>query len=195
MSFPHADPKRYEGLRSHVERHLGPVTHGQSSQRPDGRNRGFALGFHTHPRQRMVSAVTTGVRFQQVDASLPQEFVVSAVPEHEDEAGYLAHVIASEAIERQRGYAYGGGYVNAEPLIPGTGIAFLLAAPHPFADEEFDLYHDDRSEPALRFVTLLPCTLGEFEFVREHDDEPAALYDVWESRETDILDLYRASAV
>ncbi|MGK3208465.1 hypothetical protein ABFJ78_45575 [Amycolatopsis sp. MEPSY49] len=135
------------------------------------------------------------MRFQQIDASLPQEFVVSAVPEHVDEAGYLAHVIAGEAIGRRRGYAYGGGYVNAEPLIPGTGIAFLLAAPHPFAGEEFDLYRDDRGEPALRFITLLPCTLDEFTFVREHDGDPAALFDVWESRETDILDLYRESAV
>ncbi|NBH12572.1 hypothetical protein [Amycolatopsis sp. SID8362] len=195
MTYPHADPSRFDGLLPHVERHLGPVTHGQGPGLPDGGNRGFAIGFHAHPRLRMVSAATTGVRFQRVDAPLPQEYVVSAAPEHEEEAGYLAHVIASGVIERARGYPYGGGYLNAEPLIPGTGVAFLLAAAHPFADAEFDLYRDERGEPALQLVTLLPCTRAEFEFVHAHDEDPEVLFDRWRDRDTDILDLYRASAV
>ncbi|UOX90919.1 suppressor of fused domain protein [Amycolatopsis sp. FBCC-B4732] len=195
MSYPHADPSRFDGLLPHVEHHLGPVTHGQGAQLPGGGNRGFAIGFHGHPTVRMISAATTGVRFQRVAAPLPQEYVVSALPDHEDEAGYLAHVIAREAIERQRGYAYGSGYVNAEPLIPGTGIAFLLAAPHPFADAEFDVYRDDQGEPALQLVTLLPCTRAEFEYVHAHDDDPDVLFDRWRDRDTDILDLYRKSAV
>jgi hypothetical protein len=193
MSYPHADPRRFEGLLSHIEYYLGPVTHGEG---PDvaGGNRGFSIGFHAHPEYQMISAVTTGVRFQQVSAELPQEFVLSALPDHEKEAAYLVHVVAERVVQSGQGHEYGGGYVNAEPLVPGTNIEVLLAFQHPFADEGFDLYYD-RGEPALRFVTLIPATRPEFDWLRDHDDDAEALLDLWESRETDLLDVHRPSAV
>ena len=195
VSNPHTQPGRYEGLLSHTERYLGPVTHGQGPNGADGRNRGFAIGFHAHPEYPMVSAATTGVRFQHVSALLPEEFVISALPGQEDEAGYLLHVVADRVVRGGTGYEYGGGYVNAEPLIPGTGIEFLLASPHPFVDDGFDVYCDDQGEPALQFITLIPATRAEFDFVRERDNDADELLRLWESRDTDLLDIYRNSAV
>ncbi|GLY81616.1 suppressor of fused domain protein [Actinoallomurus iriomotensis] len=192
MSYPHADPRRYEGLLAHAERHLGPVVRGEGPT-IDGRNRGFSIGFHEHPSYAMVSVATTGVRFQKVTGPCPGEFVVSARPGQEQEAAYLLHVVADRAVRSGKGYEYGGGYVNAEPLIPGTAIEFLLASPHPYVDEAFDLFYDD-DELALRYITLIPATRAEFELVREHGDDEA-LRDLWESRATDLLDVYRTSAV
>lgn len=142
----------------------------------------------------MVSAATTGVRFQDVSAPLPQEYVVSAQPDQSDEAGYLVHVGASQVVQTGRGYIYGQGYLNAEPLIPGTNIEFLLAWPHPFLDKDFDTYRDDGGDPALQFITLIPATRAEFEHIRDHDS-PIALLELWESRDTSLLDLHRASAI
>lgn len=143
----------------------------------------------------MLSAVTSGVRFQQVTALLPEEFVVSALPDQEFEASYLVHVVAERAISNGQGYEYGGGYVNAEPLIPGTSIEFLLAWPHAFVDEEFDVYRDDDGTAALQYITLIPATRAEFELVHEHNDDPQQLVELWESRDTNLLDLYRTSAI
>jgi hypothetical protein len=194
VSFPHSDPRRYEGLLAHTERHLGPVTHAQGPDAVGGRNRGFAIGFYAHPRYRMVSAATTGVRFQNITALLPQEFVVSVLPGQESEAGYLLHVVTERVVQSGTGHEYGGGYVNAGPLIPGTHIEFLLASHHPFVEDGFDVYHDDRGEPALRFITLIPATRAEFELHREHGDDSDALLELWESEDTELLDVYRASA-
>ncbi|WP_040791553.1 suppressor of fused domain protein [Nocardia paucivorans] len=188
-----ADPNRYAGLLAHTEHYLGSVTP-DAEPKTGGRNRGFTIGFHTHPRFGMVSAVTTGVRFRNLTTDLPQEFVVSALPEQRDEAAYLLHVVADRVVVGGRGYEYGGGYINIEPLIPGSGIEFLLAWTHPYTDDGFDLYRDEHDEPALRYITLIPATRAEFEFARDRDD-PLPLLELWESHETLLLDIYRPSAI
>lgn len=142
----------------------------------------------------MVSAATTGVRFQRVEAVLPVECVVSALPEQEDEAAYLVHVGAARVIENGRGYAYGQGYLNAEPLIPGTGIEFLLAWTHLATGPEFDVFHDEYGDPALRFVTFVPATRAEYEQVWAQRG-PDALFRLWETQGTNLFDLYRPCAV
>ncbi len=188
-----ADPDRYAGLSAHTERYLGSATHGEGPK-TEGRSRRFTIGFHTHPRFGMVSAVTTGVRSQNLTTDLPQEFVVSALPDQRDEAAYLLHVVADRVVVGGRGYEYGRGYINIEPLIPGSGIEFLLAWTHPYTEEGFDLYRDEHDEPALRYITLIPATRAEFEFARDRDD-PLPLLELWESHETHLLDIYRSSAV
>ncbi|GLZ10674.1 hypothetical protein Acsp04_09090 [Actinomadura sp. NBRC 104425] len=195
MSYPYTDPDRYEGLLAHMQRHLGRVVSAQGPVMGDGRNRGFAIGFHAHPEMAMVSAASTGVRFQKVTATLPEEFVVSALPGQEDEAGYLLHVAAERVIGSGRGYEFGGGYVNSEPLIPGSRIEFLLAAGHPCTGDGFNVFHDRQGRPALQVITLIPATRAEFELVREHGGDSGKLLEVWRSRNTDLLDVYRESAV
>lgn len=193
MENPKVNPDRFARLLAHAEQHLGPVTSGEG---PGiyGHNRGFGVGFHLHPEFPMLSAATTGVRFQDIIADLPQEFVVSARPDQQDEAAYLVHVAAEQVIRNGRGYALGRGYVNAEPLIPGTAIEFLLAWTHPHAEDHFDLYRDEHGTPTLQYITLIPATRAEFEHVRAHDDDPGALLELWESREPDLLNIYRQSA-
>ncbi|RSN67340.1 suppressor of fused domain protein [Actinomadura sp. WAC 06369] len=184
----------YEGLFEHAERYLGPVTHAEP---PDvlGFNRGFAIGYHRHPEFEMVSAATTGVRFQDLEFELPEEIVCSARPGQESEAGYLAHVAASNAVKSGRGHGYGGGYRNAEPLIPDTRISAFAHFLHPLLPKEFAYFRNAAGEAALRFVTVVPMTDAEFLFVRDEEEGFSGLMEVWRLNGTDILDLYRKSAV
>ncbi|GAA3955041.1 hypothetical protein GCM10023085_41890 [Actinomadura viridis] len=184
----------YEGLLGHAERYLGPVTHAEP---PDvlGYNRGFAIGFHRHPEHRMVSAASTGLRFQDLEFQLPEEIVCSARPGQEQEAGHLVHFAATSALKNGKGHGYGGGYRNADPLIPETRISSLAYSAHPHLPEEFDHFRNADGEAVLRFVTVVPMTDPEFRFVLDEKDGLHGLMEVWRLNGTDILDLHRKSAV
>lgn len=194
MSDPHTDPDRYEGLLEHVERHLGQVLYGQPPDAVDGRNRGFAIGFHAHPERDLVSAATTGVRFQRVAARMPEEFVLSALTGQEGEAGYLVHVVADRVVRSGRGMEYGGGYLNAEPLIPGSQISGLVAASHPFAGSQFDLFLDGAGQPVLQFISLIPITRPEYDFMQS-GRTLRDLSRLFVAADVDPMDVYRPSAL
>ena len=184
----------YEGLLEHAERYLGPVTHAEPADAL-GYNRGFAIGFHRHPDFEMVSAASTGLRFQDLEFELPEEIVCSVRPGQEDEASYLVHFAASNALQLGKGHGHGSGYRNAEPLIPETQISSLAFSAHPHRPEEFDHFRNADGDPVLRFVTVVPLTEAEFQFVRTEKGGFHGLMEVWQLNETDILDLYRKSAV
>jgi hypothetical protein len=184
----------YEGLLDHAEHYLGPVTRAEP---PDllGYNRGFAVGFHRHPELDMVSAASTGLRFQDVTFQIPEEIVCSARPGQEQEASYLVHFAATSALKNGKGHGYGGGYRNAEPLIPETQISSLAYSAHFHLPEEFNHFHNADGEAALRFVTVVPMTDPEFRFVQNEKGGLDSLMEVWRLNATDLLDLYRKSAV
>ncbi len=192
VSYPHSDPERFEGLLDHVERYLGTTRYAQSAE-IEGRNRGFAVGIHDHPERPMVSAVTTGVRFQAMRSPLPLEFACSAKPGQEDEAAFLVHVFADMAVRNGADVEYDDGFLNDEPLIPGTSIFGLLAAPHPRADEMFNLFRNAKDELQAQFVTLVPITAAEADYLQTH--ETGELFDLWDAEGTDLLDIYRQSAI
>ncbi|MEU5877953.1 suppressor of fused domain protein [Spirillospora sp. NPDC047279] len=158
-----------------------------------GDKRGFATGIHHHPEWELVSAATTGLRFQKFGDGLPQEFVCSAVPEQSHEAGYLVHVVAESCIRRERGLAYGSGYLNDGPLIPETEIVGALAMPHPLAEQGFDVLRDADGEATLKFMTLMPVTEDEFRFIQA--EGPQEMVATWSREDVDVFDFYRDSAV
>ncbi|MEW2077575.1 MULTISPECIES: suppressor of fused domain protein [unclassified Streptomyces] len=182
----------YEGLLEHVQFHLGPVTR---AQRPDalGYHRGFAIGLHRHPEQEMVSAATTGVRFQEVEAELPEEFVCSARPGQETEATYLVHTIADQVVRSGKGHNSGDGYRSEKPWIPETRISSLVFGAHPHLPDRFGTFRNPEGQVVLQFITLIPLTDPEFLFAL--DKGYPELVEVWSDRETDLLDLHRSSAV
>jgi hypothetical protein len=141
----------------------------------------------------MISAVTTGVRFQAIQSPLPLEFACSALPDQEDEAAFLVHVFADMAVRDGSEVEYDDGFMNDEPLIPGTSIYGLLAAPHPRADEMFNMFRNDKDELQVQFITLVPVTTEEAEYLQTH--ETGDLFDLWATKGTDLLDLYRPSAL
>lgn len=182
----------YEGLLDHVHRHLGPVSH---AQQPDalGYNRGFAIGLHRHPEHEMVSAATTGVRFQEVAAELPAEFVCSARPGQETEAAFLLSTVADKVVQSGSGHNMGDGYRNEKPWIPGTQISSLVFGTHPYVADEFHAFRNTEGKVVLRLITLIPLTDPEFLFAL--DKGYPDMVETWKDMGTDLLDLYRPSAV
>jgi Suppressor of fused protein (SUFU) len=173
-----ADP---EVLR-HVERYLGPRrrTHAAGA---------YAIADHEGPS--MVSAVTDGL--PSPATPLPVEFACSARPGQAEEAVRLVALFAELAGRDGAEVEYDDGFLGEDLLLPGTAIRGLLAAPHPYADEMFNLFRDAAGELRLQFVTLVPITGPEGRHLRDH--ETGELFDLWRSRGTDLLDLHRASAV
>jgi hypothetical protein len=168
----------------HVERYLGARTRTVSVS-------GFSIGVHSSPP--MVSAVTDGMRFRSLQSSLPLEFACSVLPGQEDLAVRLVEMFADSTVRGGSEVEYDDGFVVDEPLVHGSQVRGLLAAPHPYADEMFNLFRDTGGELRLQFVTLVPLTGAEARHLRDH--ETGELFELWEASGTDLLDLHRASAV
>lgn len=170
---------------AHVERYLGPRTRVVSG----GVASSAGVGVHASPS--MVTAVTDGLA--PLGTPLPLEFACSAHPEFEAEAVRLVALFADLSVRSGTEVEYDDGYLAEEPLIAGTAVHGLLAAPHPYADEMFNLFRDSAGELRLQFVTLVPVTETEGHYLRDH--ETGDLSELWSSLDTDLLDLRRASAV
>jgi len=177
------------GLAAHAERYLGRARPASVTSRSPG----FTIGLHDHARLSMVTALTDGMRLRSLPSPLPLEFACSVRPGQEEQAVRLVEVFAELTVRGGSEVDYDDGFLVEEPLVPGTSIRGLLAAPHPYADEMFNLFRDAKGELSLRFVTLVPLTGPEGEHLRDH--ETVELFELWESSGTDLLDLHRASAV
>lgn len=164
---------------AHAERHLGPRTRAAEG----------GIAVHTSPS--MVTAVTDGL--PALGTPLPLEFACSVHPEFEAEAVRLVRLFADLSVRSGSEVEYDDGYLTEEPLVAGTLVHGLLAAPHPYADEMFNLFRDAGGELRLQFVTLVPITDAEGRYLGDH--ETGDLAERWEARGTDLLDLRRASAV
>ena len=135
----------------------------------------------------MVSAVTDGL---PPSLAMPMELACSARPGQADEAVRLVAIFAELTERDGHGVEYDDGLLREDPLLPGTEIRGLFAAPHPYADEMFNLFRDSAGDLRLQFFTLVPITGLEGHYLRRH--ETHELFELWESRETDLLDLHRA---
>ena len=175
-----SDPEVLE----HVERYLGARTHAVAAS-------GFSIGVHSSPS--MVSAVTDGIRLRSLQSSLPLEFACSVLPGQEDLAVRLVEMFADSTVRGGAEVEYDDGFVVDEPLVPGSRVHGLLAAPHPYADEMFNLFRDAEGRLSLQFVTLVPLTSAEAGHLRDH--ETGELFELWKASGADLRDLHRASAV
>src|SRR3569833_368929 len=177
---------------AHVTRYLGPSV-GTRPASVEGRSLGFAIEVHQHPSRSMVTAITDGMRFRTSRSPLPLEFACSVLPGQEDAAAHLVEVFADLTVRGGSEVEYADGFLIEEPLVAGTSIRGLLAAPHPHADEMFNLFRGLDGALSLQFVTLVPLTAPEGAYLRDH--ETGELFELWESSGTDLLDLHRAPAV
>jgi Suppressor of fused protein (SUFU) len=176
------DTDRFAGLAEHVERYLGPRRDAQAAD-------GFSVVLHDHPTLGMVTAATDGVRLRPLPSALPLEFACSVRPGQDDAAARLVRIFAERAVWDGAEVEYDDGLLTEEPLVPGTRVHGLLAAPHPVADEMFNLFRNTRGELQLQFVTLVPITGAEADYLRDHDT--GDLFERWAAEGTDVLDLHR----
>lgn len=174
----------FEGLAEHLEEHLGRV-----------RDSADAGEFMVEVREKdtMISAVTDGVRHRPIPSPLPLEFACSVRHGQAGEAALLVRAFADRVVRSLAEVEYDDGFAGADPLIPGSELRGLIAAPHPSADEMFNLFRNAEGELRLRFITLVPITGPEANYLQDH--ETAELFDLWNSEGVDLLDVYRTSVI
>lgn len=174
----------------HVEEYLGPQA-GEMPADAFGTDRGFAVSLHNSADGELVSAVTNGLRFRsEVASPLPQELVVTLYADQEDEALHLAGSAAELAISVGEGMEFDEVIPSEEPLVPDTGIYGVIATSHPYIEEDdFENVPDEDGKPTLMILTLVPITRAEIALIEAEGAD--ALYERWESEETDLLDIHR----
>lgn len=185
--------ERFANFLPHLERYLGEA---REFEEPTvlGRNRGYGLFFCYSPNN-LVSVVTNGLRFQQITAVLPQELVCTVHADQRKEAHLLVPLTAEIVMRRRAGLGLDEVIMSGDPgpVVPGTGIAGVVAGTHPYAEDGFDDLLNSAGGPELQLVTLLPATRAELVYAREKSVDD--LFIAWEDQATDLLDLHRPSAV
>jgi hypothetical protein len=183
----------FAGLLPHLERYLGPVG---EFEEPTvlGYNRGYGLFFCYAPNY-IVSVVTNGLRFQRLTVVYPQELVCTVRVDQRKDAHLLVPLTAGIVMQRGSGLMIDEIILSAdpEPIVPGTEIAGVIAANHPYADDGFDTLTTPTGAVELQLITLIPATRPELELAQRSGID--ALYDIWEKEGTDLLDMRRPSTV
>ena len=178
----------FERFPAHVEKHVGRVR-GADSRSAGGRERAYNLVYCDHADGAHVTVLTSGLREHTAGAPLPQELLCTLRRDQELYAKHLVAVIAELLTESRARVGYGALIMNDRILLPDTAIAGALAAPHPYLGDEFDVLLDDGGRPALQLITLVPLTRAESQLVARYGRD--ALYDRWESRDSDLVDIFR----
>ncbi|MET9874445.1 suppressor of fused domain protein [Actinacidiphila glaucinigra] len=184
--------EKYAGFLDHIQAYLGPI---QDSEGPTagGGNRGFALFFCVSGDGDLVTAVTNGLRFQNLTAIMPLELACTLKADQQAAARALAALTATLAIRMGVGPTFDQVVPAPEPLIPDTEIEGVMIVPHPYIEDGFESLVNAEGRTELQLLTVVPVTAAEIAYVEEHG--PDALYEQWEEQETDLLDVTRASAV
>lgn len=189
-----SENEKFSGYVQHMETHLGKVIDAEGPE-VDGRNRGYSLFYANSADGDLTSVISNGVRFQNVTAILPMEFVCTLWSTQAESARFLVSTMADLIISSGRGIGFDEIVPNDVPMYAGTEIYGILTSAHPYLEEdaEFEVLKDASGEPELQIITLLPVTLAEIAYVEQHGAD--ALHELWVEQETDLLDLTRASAV
>ncbi|MBG0566744.1 suppressor of fused domain protein [Actinoplanes aureus] len=184
--------EKYSGFLDHIQSYLGPV---RETEPPTvtGGNRGYALFFCRTPDDDLLSVVTNGLRFQPITAVLPQELVCTVHSVQRKAAHLITALTAEVVMKGRRGLALEQVIPSPGPLVPDSDIGGVIAAAHPYADDEFDMLRSAEGAVELQLITLIPATTGELLYAERHGT--GALFEQWETRETDLLDAFRRSAV
>ncbi|WP_328475264.1 suppressor of fused domain protein [Actinoplanes sp. NBC_00393] len=177
---------KYSGFLEHIQAYLGPV---RETEPPTD---GYALLFCRTPDDDLASVVTNGLRFQPITAVLPQELVCTVHAAQRKAAHLITALTAELVMKSRRGLVLEQVIPSPHPLIPHSDIGGVIAAIHPYADDDFDTLHSPGDAAELQLITLLPATTGELLFAEQHGTE--ALFQRWEAKETDLLDVFRRSA-
>ncbi|MFE3188727.1 suppressor of fused domain protein [Nocardia sp. NPDC059240] len=182
----------YEGLLEHNLQHLGKFRYAEPADN-GVRNRGYDLVFYDLDEHGVTSVTTNGLRFQAIDALLPEELICTLSIGEEGFAHHLVGLVASRIIQRRKGLEFGEILVTETPLIDDTQISGVLAATSPFFGTDFDFFCGSGEHPVLQTITLLPITSREAKFVVENS--PDELWDAWKASAANILTINRPSTI
>jgi hypothetical protein len=182
----------FAGFLPQIADHLGPVQWVEEATAHGG-NRGFAVLYLRESGSEVGSAVTNGLRFQNIKVVFPQELCCTLLAEQEETAHKIVVRVAQMILEGGAGVTTGAAIPGREPLAPGSDMVGVICADHPFVDAQFDTVRDDDGKVEMQIITLIPASTAELALAAGQGMD--ALFDKWEQQETDLADLTRPSAV
>jgi hypothetical protein len=180
------------GLLDHLQRHAGPHA-GAEPAIIGGRNRGYALNFFESPGGDMVTVVSSGLRFKDIDVAWREEVACTLQPKQADIARFFVNVVCERILETREGFEFDRVIDNQTEFIDGTRMEGLVLSSHPYFGADFNVRHDRTGEVELQVISVVPVTRAEMDFITAHDVD--ALFDIWVRDRTNLLDVERPSAV
>jgi hypothetical protein len=182
----------FTGFLPQIIEHLGPV---QWVEEPTahGANRGYAVLYLRAPGGEIGSAVTSGLRFQNITAVLPQELCCSLPAAQEQTAHTLVAQVARMVLDGRAGLVRGTIIPGDVPLAEHSAMTGVICADHPYAGEAFDIVRDADGTIEMQIITLIPASPAELDLATNLGAE--ALFEIWHEQQTDLSDLGRPSAV
>jgi Suppressor of fused protein (SUFU) len=180
------------GLLDHLQRHAGRHT-GTEPAIAKGRNRGYALGFFEKPDAGMVTVISSGMRFKDVDVAWSEEVACTLQAAQAPYARFFVDIICEMILENNRGIEFDHVIDNRSEFIDGTRMEGLVASSHPYFDADFNIRFDKTGNVEMQVISLVPVTRAEMNFIKENDAD--SLYEIWVKEGADLLDVDRESAV
>ena len=181
----------FAGLLPQITEHLGPVQWVEEAT-AHGPNRGFAVLYLNAPGNEIGSAVTNGLRFQNIKVVFPLELCCSLLAGLVVAAHKIVIQVAGMVLDGGVGVVSGTIIPGDRPLAEGTEMTGVICAEHPFVDAEFDTVRDADGKTEMQIITLIPASAAELTFATVQGTD--ALFDVWEQQETDLADITRPPA-
>ncbi|PSL38510.1 hypothetical protein CLV49_2135 [Labedella gwakjiensis] len=120
-----------------------------------------------------VNLVFTDGLAARVEALVPQEIAVFALPGQWRQAAELVSATAVNLLERGSGLNLGDIIASPTPIVEGTAIGGVLASTNPFLDDGFDVEPDEDGGYSRQIVTLFPLTVPEAAELRGRSDDDA----------------------
>ena len=182
----------FAGFLPQITEHLGPVQWVEDAT-AHGPNRGFAVLYLNAPGNEIGSAVTNGLRFQNIKTVFPQELCCSLLAEQEETAHKIVVQVARMVLDGGAGLVSGTIIPGDQPLAEGSAMTGVICAEHPFADAEFDTVRDADGKAEMQIITLIPATPTELALATNQGTD--ALFEIWEQQATDLADLNRPTVV
>jgi hypothetical protein len=183
---------QFQGFEDHVTAYLGEVERVDPGESEDG-DRGYDLLFCHHEELDMVSVVTSGLRYYELEGELPEELVCSVRSEQAELARYVVDTVAQMVLGEGTALDYGQLIPSAEPLLADVEIQGVITLAHPYAEDGFDLLANDEDEVELQLISLVPVTKAEADEIEANGVEAVDVR--WQEDDTDLLDLSRPSAI
>lgn len=182
----------FQGFDDHVTTYLGEIERVESGESEDG-DRGYDLLFCHNEELDVVSVVTDGLRFADLEGDLPEELVCTVRSEQVELAQFLVETVAQMILGDGTALDYGQLIPSSEPLLSDVEIQGVITLAHPYTDDDFDLLVDEDGEAELQFVSLVPVTKAEADEIEANGID--GVNTRWQEDDTDLFDLSRPSAV
>lgn len=152
-----------------------------------------SIAIWRYERDEFVSFVTVGLSESDIRAVYPQELVCSVEEGQDGAADYLVKSTLELVLPAQYGLVDNQVIRNDQPLLARTQISAVLAADHPYLDEQFNVVYDDERNIASMIMTLIPLTTPEADLAQARGIDD--LFATLEDRDPPLLDVTRRSAV